>query len=246
MGICQKFALFSLLCSMFAASTNMAYVAPRKISSTVQREFQASAYQTKDFVNRAGDPAQIDFPLAYWQKNTGGIDGAGLCVFTSICHANGIWCEGPLDKDFLAFMRKKPGGGWPEKVDQMIFEYMQSLNAERSRSGKEPIPSPTYLQIESKNKQEFMDFLFIAIQGGHMVCTTYSFSPSGRYGGGRIAHMVNLVGARVGASAEWCFLDNNYIDPEWMDEATAWKVISGMGGAWAIVFAEPGPPPVPR
>lgn len=79
-----------------------------------------------------------------------------------------------------------------------------------------------------------------------MVCTTYSYSPSGRYGGGKIAHMVNLAGARIGPDRQWCFLDNNYKDPEWMDEDTAWKVIRGMGGAWAVIFTEPGPAPVPK
>src|SRR5436305_7540489 len=64
----------------------------------------------------------IDLPLALRAANTGGSDGYGLCVFTSIMHAARWQKETPLE-DFQTLMRQEPGGGWPAKVDRMIAKY---------------------------------------------------------------------------------------------------------------------------
>src|SRR5207249_61040 len=60
-----------------------------------------------------------DLPLPLRAKNVGGSDGAGLCVFTSIMHSARFQNERRL-WDFQGDMRRERGGGWPQKVDQMI------------------------------------------------------------------------------------------------------------------------------
>ncbi len=74
---------------------------------------------------------------------------------------------------------------------------------------------------------------------------TYSFSPTKRYGGARIAHMVSLVHA----DDQWfCVLDNNYpgLDKyEWMSPAEFLKTYTGGGGGWAVILLDRGPPPLP-
>ena len=206
----------------------------------------SNAYVTDGFATRENEPAQIDFPWALWQKNTGGRDGAGLCVFTSAHHSCGVWADDALSVRFLEFMRTQPGGGYPDKFKAMVTRFIEKENAERRKQNLPAISEPPYIQIESTNKQEFMDLMARALDNGHMPAITYSYSPSGRYNGQQIAHMVNLVAARVGANKLWGFMDNNYRGVEWMDEDTAWRVISKMGGAWAIIFLNPGPPPVPH
>ena len=65
-----------------------------------------------------GTEAQCDLPREFHVRNRGGSDGAGLCVFASIKHA-AIWQDvGPL-KNIFEWMFTRPGGGWPEKVDQV-------------------------------------------------------------------------------------------------------------------------------
>src|SRR5262245_53923587 len=55
-----------------------------------------------------------DIPVELRQKNTGGWDGAGLCVFTSIEHSARFQNERRL-WDFQKNMRSERGGGYPEK-----------------------------------------------------------------------------------------------------------------------------------
>ena len=57
-----------------------------------------------------GTPVQIDMPQNLRMHNTGGRDGSGLCVFTSINHA-AIWQNVAQLKDFQKWMKSKPGGG---------------------------------------------------------------------------------------------------------------------------------------
>ena len=60
-----------------------------------------------------------DLPVSERQRNTGGRDGAGLCVFTSVQNAARYQNETRL-VNFQADMKKEPGGGYPAKVDTMI------------------------------------------------------------------------------------------------------------------------------
>jgi hypothetical protein len=79
-----------------------------------------------------------------------------------------------------------------------------------------------------------------------MPAVTYSFSPSGRYGGQRIAHMVSLVHA----DERWfCVLDNNYIGAdayEWLSPQEFARTYAHGGQGWSVILLDPGPPPLPR
>lgn len=171
----------------------------------------------------------IDFPLALRAANTGGRDGYGLCVFTSVMHAARWQKETPLE-DFQALMRKEPGGGWPEKLDRMIAKYASGVD---------------YCQYEGRD----VAILQRALAGNRLPSVTYSGrDPHYKVS---IAHMVNLVHL----DEQWaCILDNNYIgenDLVWMTPAEFLERWRGKGSGWAVVLLReppesPGPVEPPR
>lgn len=171
-----------------------------------------------------------DLPGQFHIKNVGGSDGAGLCVFTS-CEHSGWWQNIRQLHGFQDWMKRKPGGGWPEKVDKMLKEYCQ----------EQGLPVPPYIQVEGKD----LEILKLACRTGRMPAVTYSRSPTGRYGGGRIAHMVSLPHA----DDQWfAVLDNNYIGEdqyEWMSPREFEEANLG-SAVWSVIFLGPPPPPVPR
>lgn len=175
-------------------------------------------------------PAQASIPARYWTKNVGGRDGAGLCVFTSIQHS-AVRQNVPFFADFQAWMRSKPGGGYPQKVDAMIREKCE-------KAGK---PIPPYLQIKNND----LEILRQACKSGRMPAVTYCVSATGRYGGQRIAHMVSLIHA----DEKWFgILDNNYVGAdqiEWLNEEEMRRTYTGMGGGWSFIWLNEGPPPTP-
>ena len=87
-----------------------------------------------------GVPVQVDLPQDLRLHNTGGRDGAGLCVFTSINHAARWQAIEPL-LDFQQWMKSKPGGGYPEKVAAMITQKCKEL----------AVPEPKYVQVEGSD-----------------------------------------------------------------------------------------------
>jgi hypothetical protein len=134
-------------------------------------------------------------------------------------------------------MKNHPGGGWPEKVDAMI--------AQRCKERGEA--KPEYFHVLSND----LEILKLACATGRMPAITYSFSPTGRYKGNRISHMVTLVAAGVGKGPDgkgwWAVLDNNYpAELEWLSERQFLATYSGGARGWAVVFRKPGPPPVPK
>lgn len=174
---------------------------------------------------------QVDLPGSQHQANIA-VNGAGCCVFRSIDHA-ARWANVPALIHFPEWMRQKKitGGGYPEKVTKLV----KQICADRH------LPEPAYLQVEDKD----LAILKAATKAGRMVSVTYSRSPTKRYGGGRIAHMVNVVHAD---DAWICVLDNNYIGAdkyEWMTPAEFTSVCNP-GGYWAVILLDPGPPPPPR
>lgn len=193
-----------------------------------------------------GAELQIDLPGSQHLRNKGGNDrtrnnprgepgkGLGLCVFTSIDHA-ARWANVTSLIDFRDWMTTKPGGGYPAKVDAMIAARCKALN----------VPAPEYIQLEGG--RELLDILRAALTSNRMVSVTYSFSPSGRYGGGRIAHMVNLVHLDAKSA---CVLDNNYIEPkenayEWITVDEFVRTFTGGRAGWAVILIDAGPPPLP-
>jgi hypothetical protein len=97
---------------------------------------------------------------------------------------------------------------------------------------------PAYLNVEAAP----VELIDRALAAGHMVCCTYSRSPSGRYGGAPIAHMLNVV---HGANGHYGILDNNFpgVDKvEWLSAAE----FRSVRPAWVVIFpTRPGPPPPP-
>lgn len=189
-------------------------------------------------VHADGTEVHVDFPHDRWLKNVGGSDGAGLCVFTSAVHAADWACLRPV-LDFRKWMEQRPGGGTPKKFQAMLESYCRERR----------IAVPDYYQIQDTTGAE-LDLLAEAVQSGHMVGVTYCWSPTGRYQGQTIAHMVNCVAARAGKDRLWCILDNNYVakptELEWMTESDFKRSYLGLGYGWAIIFLRPGPPPPPR
>jgi hypothetical protein len=134
-------------------------------------------------------------------------------------------------RDMRDWMTHYPGGGYPTKVTEFIKKKCHEAHVEE----------PEYVQVESMD----MDILKLATRNGWMPCITYGISPTGRYGGKSIAHMVNLVHAE---GNEFAVLDNNFPGTfEWMNEAEFSRSYKqGRGKGWAVIFYAPGPPPAPR
>lgn len=181
-----------------------------------------------------GTDIQCDLPGDLHLENAGGLGprgpgtGAGLCVFTSISHS-ARWQSVDLLVNFRDWMKNKPGGGYPQKVDKMIGQLASEKNQ----------PPPDYIQVEGMD----LDVLKLACKTGRMPAVTYSFSPTGRYGGHRIAHMVSLVHAD---DKHFVVLDNNYPGDkqyEWLTPEEFKKVYAP---GWAVILLAPAPPPAPK
>lgn len=178
-----------------------------------------------------GTEPQVDLPAEFHLRNKGGRDGSGLCVFTSAEHS-GCWHDVEALRGFRDWMTKYPGGGWPEKLAEMI----------RRKCAEEGRPEPRYIQVEGND----LEVIELSLRTGRFPATTYGISPTGRYGGRRIAHMVNTV---CGQGDRWAILDNNYPGPdqlEWMSRDQYQRAYTISGGGWAFILLDAGPPPVPR
>jgi hypothetical protein len=171
---------------------------------------------------------QVDLPVDQRTKNVGGRNGAGLCVFTSIGHA-ARWQNEDRLVNFQRDMRKELGGGWPEKVDQMIAKYGKGAD---------------YLQYQGNDPA----VLIAALKGGRMPSVTYN-GHDPNYGNRSVAHMVNLVAYTGDTASDWvCVLDNNFIAADklvWMRPAEFKQRWCGQGGGWAVVLLANAPPPIP-
>lgn len=190
---------------------------------------RAPEAQVNGSVFSDGTEIRCDLPPDFHVKNRGGSDGSGLCVFASLKHS-GIWQNDPIFSGLFEWMFSHPGGGYPEKVDRIIAQYCQEKN----------LPRPPYVQVEGTD----LGILELACKNGLMPGVTYSYSPSGRYGGSRISHMVSLVHADA---RHFVILDNNFPKTyEWMSPDEFRKTYTGGRSGWAVIPLRPGPPPVPR
>jgi hypothetical protein len=195
----------------------------------------AQAHVTKEPIAKDGTQVQVDIPPVLHMRNTGGSDGSGLCVFTSINHS-AYYQNCVLLQEFQKYMTQFPGGGWPQQVDRKIKELAKVRHE----------PPPLFVQVETND----LDVLKLACKTGRSPGVTYSFSPTGRYNGQRISHMVSLVAAGAGKGPDgrgwWCILDNNYPKSyEWMSEAQFLRTYTRGQQGWAVILLNPGPPPVP-
>lgn len=176
----------------------------------------------------AGKPIQIDLPGAMHLHNKAGTNGAGLCVWTSLNMA-AYWQSIEFLHHLRDEMTKVPGGGWPQRVDAVIKE----------KAAKKGVPVPRYVQVRTLD----LEILKRACATGRMPCVTYCVSPTRRYNGGYISHMVNLVNA----DSQWfTVLDNNYEGETNYEHMTPdeFRRSHGCGGdAWSVIFLDHGPPP---
>lgn len=180
----------------------------------------------------AGEPLQIQYPGPRHKRNTAGIDGKGLCVFASMSHT-GDWQSDELFNRMHKYMESHPGGGYPEKVDAMVKRAATELG----------LPIPKYIQIQDTD----IDIIKQALKNGYMPCITYGISPTGRYGGKTIAHMVNTV---HGKGDTFAVLDNNFPGDnqlEFMNENQFKRAYTALGGkGWCIILLTNPPPPLPK
>jgi hypothetical protein len=175
-----------------------------------------------------GTEVQNDLPRELHVKNRGGSDGSGLCVFASLKHA-AVWQNVEALESIFEYMFRRPGGGWPEKVDAVIRDLCKEKGA----------PVPDYVQVQSRD----LEILKLACRTGRIPGVTYCFSPSGRYGGARIAHMVSLVHAD---DRRFGVLDNNFPGTiEWMTPEEFARAYTGGRNGWAVILLDEGPPPPP-
>ncbi len=175
-----------------------------------------------------GKAPQLNFPSELQIKNTSS-KGLGLCVFTSIHHAS-VYQDVGATQGMPKWMIEKniAGGGYPGKVDELI----KKIAADRK------VPVPDYIQVEGKD----LAILRLACQTGRMPCVTYSVSCTGRYGGQKIAHMVNLVNA----DQDWfTVLDNNYPGQDKYEWDNQSEFSRAYAEGWTVIFLDEPPPPIP-
>lgn len=222
-----------------------------------------SAFEpTKVPVSPKGTPAVIDIPTNQHMRNTGGSDGAGLCVFTSVTVA-ARWQNLPDMLEFREWAEKRPGGSLPNLLDADLKEYAREKG----------IKLPGYIQHVGGD----VDFLRLTLATRRMPGVTYSGFDDFYGYRGRIYHMVNLMHAD---GKEAAILDNNHPGEwYWMSHGQAmerWQgrgsrrtndpdklfapfrvfpaqknfgiaddfLFEGDGDGWAFVWTAPPPPPI--
>lgn len=182
---------------------------------------------TREPVSPNGTRATIDLPASQHMKNVGGSDGSGLCVFTSVQHA-AYWQNVRELDGFRAWMQRRPGGGWPEKLDQMFTQFCREKG----------VSVPAYIQHTGGDES----FLELALKTDRMPAVTYAGRDD--FYNGRIAHMVNLAHLDASRAA---IIDNNRPGVwVWMTRAEFLSRWRDMQGGWAVVLLADPPPPIPE
>lgn len=182
---------------------------------------------TREPVSPDGTRAVVDLPTSQHMRNVGGSDGAGLCVFTSLQHAS-YWQNVRELDGFRAWMQRRPGGGWPQKVDQMFAQFCREKG----------VSVPPYIQHTGGDES----FLELALKTDRVPCVTYAGRDD--FYSGRIAHMVNLAHLDSQRAA---IIDNNRPGNwVWMTRAEFLSRWRDMQGGWAIVLLADPPPPMPE
>ena len=182
--------------------------------------------------SKDGVEIQIDLPASQHVRNFGApANGLGLCVFASMtmdAHWHNVRELSDLmywDENGKPHSKIRRGGGWPDKVDQVIKQYAPDLK---------------YVQYQGTD----LAILDKALSEGRPACVTYGFGE--RYRPLRtIHHMVLLVHLD---STTAVILDNNFPGTyEWMSrEEFKRRWVHPGGQGWAYVMLAPPPPPVPH
>lgn len=168
-----------------------------------------------------------DLPASERKKNIAS-KGLGCCVFRSIDYA-ARWQQVPELYDLPEQLVEAgiPGGGYPEKVDQVMARFA---------------PGASYLQDTSGDA----DILEAILKTGRLPCVTYNGHDC--HYSGMIAHMVCLP--YFDRESGWaCISDNNYPENSefvWMSPnefLKRWKGGGGSGWVFALLAPPPSLPP---
>lgn len=180
----------------------------------------------------SGAEIQVDLPGSEHRKNISS-KGQGCCTQTSI-HHTAIWQDVAALKEFHTWVQSKglPGGSYPQEMDKRI----KMIATERG------LPVPRYIQVQGG--KEVLPTLRAACEAGLMPGVTYSKSPTGRYNGQTISHMVSMAHMDDKSVA---ILDNNYpgdANYEWMTVDEFLSTFTGGGKTgWAVIILDGAPPP---
>lgn len=170
-----------------------------------------------------GSVVDCDLPMPIRIHNTGGTDGAGLCVWASAdMMATYLNCRELMD--VFEYMQTQKGGGWPERVDRIMRERAPGVKFKQ------------YMGDSLDFAQEFID-------SGRPVCITLGTSEF--YKMQTIAHMVLLVSLDEKYAG---ILDNNDEKHIWWmpREEFRKRACHPNGEMWAWGIFSPPPPPVPH
>jgi hypothetical protein len=168
-----------------------------------------------------------DLPASQRKKNIAS-KGLGCCVFRSIDYA-ARWQQVPELYDLPEQLVEAgiPGGGYPDKVDEVMKQFA---------------PGASYIQDTSGDA----DILEAILKTGRMPCVTYNGHDC--HYGGNIAHMVCLP--YFDRQTGWaCVSDNNFPGENafvWMSPDEFLKRWKGNGGGWAFALLAVPPPPIPH
>jgi hypothetical protein len=170
-----------------------------------------------------------DLPASERKKNIAS-KGLGCCVFRSIDYA-ARWQHVPELHDLPEQLVQAgiPGGGYPEKVAEIMKQFA---------------PEASYIQDTSGD----VDILEAILRTGRLPCVTYNGHDC-HYGMGQgIAHMVCLP--FFDRQTGWaCVSDNNFpAESEfvWMSPDEFLKRWNGVGGGWVLALLAAPPPPIPH
>jgi hypothetical protein len=184
-----------------------------------------------------GDDISAAFPVSQYMTNIGShVDGAGMCVSTSIEMLARYLGLDDL-RGFRDWCARYPGGASADKIARQLPAFCKSKG----------IRCPAFLQYEGDAPEKLLSQLDAArVPFAH----TYGYSP--RYGH-RISHMV--FSAKFGDKYA-VVIDNNEIGGvsaakgtiyEWMSPAEHIRRMKyGGGGAWVFAFIAPPIPPCPK
>ncbi len=208
-------------------------------------EFGPSSIGGKSY---QGEEITADLPLNEMKWNIGSrVDGAGMCVMTSIEQA-AVYAGLNELRGLRDWAAKFPGGAWPEKVDRQLQQYAKEKG----------IALPAYLQYTGSNPAELRELLELIDRTGRIAAIAYGYSP--RYGG-PINHMV--FSPKCGSGRWACIVDNNQIGGirgeensrfEWMTREELedrMRTQAALGrravksNPWVFVWLAPPPPPPP-
>lgn len=170
-----------------------------------------------------------DLPASERKKNIAS-KGLGCCVFRSGDYAAHYQQVPELyDLPEQMVLAGIPGGGYPEKVDEVFHRFGPNVQYVQDTTGDAGV-------------------LEAILKSGRMACVTYN-GHDPHYGNQSIAHMVCLT--YFDRSTGWAAVsDNNFIGENefvWMstDEfVKRWK--GGGGGGWVYCLLQYPPPPVPH